>query len=110
MMKIDEEIVMLYKSLGSVKAVSNKTGYSWNRIVKSLSESGIVINDTHALILKYHNQGMSPAEISSMVGVSIKTVQSYLPRVRPVYGENRSKNAMQIAEWRIKRKGEMKNK
>ena len=108
-MKIDEEIMDAYKTLKSVRAVHKETGYSWNRIVKSLSTSGIVINETHVLILKYYKNGMSLSEIAKQIGVSIKTVQSYLPRVRPVYGENRSKNAMQIAEWRIKRKGEMKN-
>lgn len=108
-MKIDEEIFDAYKVLKSVRAVYKQTGYSWNRIVKSLSTSGIVINETHALILKYYKNGMSPSEISKQVGVNIKTVQSYLPRIRPVYGENRSKNAIKINEWRIKRKGEMKN-
>ena len=107
-MKIDEEILDAYKVLKSVRAVYKQTRYSWNRIVKSLSTSGIVINETHALILKYYKNGMPPSEIAKQVGVNIKTVQSYLPRIRPVYGENRSKNAIQIAEWRIK-KGEIKN-
>lgn len=107
-MKIDEEILEAYKVLKSVKSTHKQTGYSWNRIVKSLSTSGIVINETHALILKYYKNGMPPSEIAKQVGVNIKTVQSYLPRIRPVYGENRSKNAIQIAEWRIK-KGEIKN-
>ena len=108
-MNIDEKILEAYKILKSVKAVHRETGYSWNRIVKSLSSSGVVINETHALILKYHEEGMSPLEISKQIGVNVKTVQSYLPRVRPVYGENRSKNAVKITEWRSKKKGEMKN-
>lgn len=108
-MKIDEEIFDAYKVLKSVRAVYKQTGYSWNRIVKSLSTSGIVINETHALILKYYKNGMSPSEISKQVGVNIKTVQSYLPRIRPVYGENRSKNAIKITEWRKRRKGEVEN-
>lgn len=108
-MKIDEEILDAYKILKSVRAVSKETGYSWNRIVKSLSASGIVINETHALILKDYKNGMSPLEISKQIGINVKTVQSYLPRVRPVYGENRSKNAIKITEWRKRRKGEVEN-
>ena len=68
-----------------------------------------MINETHALILKYYKNGMSLSEIAKQIRVNIKTVQSYLPRIRPVYGENRSKNAIKINEWHIKRKGEMKN-
>lgn len=105
-MKIDEEIMNAYKTLKSVRAVHKQTEYSWNRIVKSLSTSGIVINETHALILKYYKNGMSPLEISKQVGVNIKTVQSYLPRIRPVYGEGLSKNALRIKKSREKHKKE----
>ena len=105
-MKIDEEILDAYKVLKSVRAVHKQTGYSWNRIVKSLSTSGIAINETHALILKYYKNGMPPSEIAKQVGVNIKTVQSYLPRIRPVYGEDLSKNALRIKKSREKHKTE----
>ena len=103
-MNIDEKMLEAYKILKSVKAVHRKTGYSWNRIVKSLSSSGVVINETHALILKYHEEGMSLEDISKQVGVSMKTVQAYIPRVRPVYGENLSSNALKIRKSREKHK------
>lgn len=106
-MKIDEEIMDAYKTLKSVRAVHKETGYSWNRIVKSLSSSGIVINETHALILKDYKNGMSPLEIAKQIGVNVKTVQSYLPRIRPVYGENLSKNALKIKKSRDKHKQKM---
>lgn len=103
-MSIDQEILEAYKILKSVKAVCHDTGSSWNRIVKSLSSSGVVINETHTLILKYHEEGMSLAEIAKQVGVSVKTVQAYIPRVRPVYGENLSPNALRIKKSREKHK------
>ena len=106
-MKIDEEILDAYKVLKSVKSTYKQTGYSWNRIVKSLSTSGIVVNETHALILKYYKNGMPPSEIAKQVGVNIKTVQSYLPRIRPVYRENLSKNALKIKKSRDKHKQKM---
>lgn len=99
---IDEEIKELYDELGSVKAVSKRTRYSWNRIVKSLSTSGVVINPTHALILQYHEKGLTPLQIANQMEISVKTVQAYLPRVRPIYGEDLSKNALKIKRWRRK--------
>ena len=99
---IDEQIKELYDELGSVKAVSKLTRYSWNRVVKSLSSSGIMINPTHALILDYREKGLTPLQIANQMEISVKTVQAYLPRVRPVYGENLSKNALKIKRWRGK--------
>lgn len=99
---IDKQIKELYEELGSVKAVSERTGCSWNRVVKSLSTSGVVINPTHALILEYYEKGLTPFQIANQMEINVKTVQAYLPRVRPVYGENLSKNALKIKRWRGK--------
>lgn len=99
---IDKQIKELYEKLGSVKAVSERTGCSWNRVVKSLSTSGVVINPTHALILEYYEKGLTPFQIANQMEINVKTVQAYLPRVRPVYGENLSKNALKIKRWRGK--------
>lgn len=101
---IDREILDAFNDAGSVKGAVEKTGYSWNRVVKSLSSSGIIINDTHEIILDLYESGMTPDQIANQVGINIKTVQAYLPRTRPVYGENRSKNATRINEWRNRKK------
>lgn len=103
---VDQEILNAFNDTGSVKGTVEKTGYSWNRVVKSLSSSGIVINDTHEIILDLCESGMTPDQIAKQLGINIKTVQAYLPRTRPVYGENRSKNATRINEWRNRRKKE----
>lgn len=99
-MNIDAQISDLYNESGSIKAVSKRTKYSWNRVVKSLSTSGVVINPTHALILQYYEKGLTPLQIANQMEISVKTVQAYLPRVRPVYGEHLSKNALKIKKWR----------
>lgn len=101
-MNIDKVIKELYDEFGSIKAVSKRTKCSWNRVVKSLSTSGVVINPTHALILEYHEKGLTPFQIANQMEINVKTVQAYLPRVRPVYGENLSKNALKIKRWRGK--------
>lgn len=101
---IDEEILKAFNKSGSVSGAAKEVRCSWNRVIKSLSSSGILINDTHEIILDLCDAGMSPDQIAKQLGINIKTVQAYLPRVRPVYGENRSKNAVRINEWRAKQK------
>ena len=64
-MNIDAQILELYDELGSIKAVSKRIRCSWNRIVKSLSTSGVVINPTHALILEYYEKGLTPFQIAN---------------------------------------------
>ena len=74
------------------------------RVTKILSTNGIIINDTHAKILEYHKMGMSAEETAQKLYISKKTVERYLPAVRPVYKVNRSKNALRIAECRERKK------
>ena len=105
-MSVDKDIYDAYQSTGSVRETAREIGCSWNRVVKSLSSSGIVINDTHEIILDLCESGMTPDQIAKQLGINVKTVQAYLPRTRPVYGENRSKNATRINEWRNRRKEE----
>lgn len=101
---VDENILKAFNKSGSIKGTAVETGCSWNRVIKSLSSCGIVINDTHRMILDMHDTGMSPQEIAQQLNLNIKTVQAYLPRVRPVYGENKSKNAIKLEQWRNRRK------
>ena len=56
------------------------------------------------MILDMHDTGMSAQEIARQLSLNVKTVQAYLPRVRPVYGENKSENAKRIKEWRDRKK------
>lgn len=99
-----EKILSIYDKTHSIKGVEKETHYSWNRIVKALSSEGIVINDNHALILSLHEKGNSIDEIAKYTGLSAKTVQSYLPRNRPIYNENVSDNAKRIKKFRCKAK------
>lgn len=103
-LSIDKDIYDAFRSTGSITKVSKEIGCSWNRVVKSLASSGVVISDTHVMILDMHDAGMSVQEIARQLSLNVKTVQAYLPRVRPTYGENRSKNAEKIRKWRDKKK------
>ena len=103
-MSIDKDIYYAYRSTGSVRETAREVGCSWNKVVKSLASSGVVLSDTHSAILDMRKSGMSVQEIARQLSLNVKTVQAYLPRVRPVYGENRSKNAVKINKWREKKK------
>lgn len=54
--------------------------------------------------MQYYEQGMSAKEISGVMRMNTNVVQSYLPRVRPAYNVNQSKNAQKIMRWRESKK------
>ena len=84
----------------SVKSIMKRTGCSWNKIVKTLSDNDIIVNDKQRDIVDLFNLGYSVEQIAQKTKLSEKTVRSYTPRVRPVYMENRSKNALTIEKCR----------
>lgn len=98
-----EEILAAYRETPTINAVRKITGYSWQKIVKTLSSEGIIINDIHALILDLYEKGISPEEISKTVGYTEETIMAYLPRFRPAYNENQSRNALRIKKCRSKK-------
>lgn len=102
-----ERILKSYDKCQSIKGVEKDTGYSWNRIVKTLSTSGIVVNETHYAILELHEKGKTCNEIAKILDMNERTVASYLPRVRPVYKENLSVNAQRIVKCREKKRGRL---
>ena len=95
---------MYFKKKKTIGGVSRRTGYSWNRIAKALSTHGIIINDTHKKILSLYNSGIGVNEIAKQMHLHTKSVQSYLPRMRPIYGQALSKNAQNIKKCRLKKK------
>lgn len=53
----DKEILSYWDSIKSVRGVAIKLGISWQRVIKSLSSLGIIVNNTHAKITQYHKEG-----------------------------------------------------
>ena len=98
-----QKILEAYKESQTLNGIHKITGYNWQRIAKTLSTEGIVVNETQALIIDLHYRGKSADEISAITGFAMSTVMAYLPRVRPPYLENRSKNAMRIEKYRRKK-------
>lgn len=97
---IIHDILTIFRETQSIKAVERKTGCSWPRVVKILSSNGVVINEIHAQILKLHEEGRTPEEIAKQVSRGVKTVQAYLPKTRPYYRIEPSKNAERIRRCR----------
>lgn len=95
-----KEIEEIYLDSGSVKKTAAKCHCSWNKVVKTLSTANYILNETHSHILNLQSQGLSVQEIAEQIGYSEKTVQAYLPRVRPIYNENLSGNAIRIKAFR----------
>lgn len=99
----EKKIIESYNKFLSVRGVSKDTGYSWNRIVKALSNNGYVLSETHAEILEKYGNGMDIETIACGIKMNKKTVQAYIQRKRPVYNENQSDNAMRIKKCRSKK-------
>lgn len=103
---IVEKILEIYEETQSVNATLKECKCSWNRVVKILSSNGVIVNDIHLTIMGLHEKGLNAKEISEQTGYNIKTVQAYLPAVRPIYKYHQSENARKIAQIRAKRKME----
>lgn len=101
-----ETILSTYNSgIYSIKGIAQCTGYSHHKVSKTLSDNGIILTENQEIILKLFDDGKNIDEIIKITGLSRKTVYKYLPRVKPPYMENRSKNALRIEKCR-KNQGE----
>ncbi len=101
---IIDDILEAFAETNSIKETAKRAGCGWQRVVKVLSSSGVVINDTHALILKMTGEGKTQEEIAGQTGYSLKTVQAYTPAKRPFYNVSLSDNAVRIKKCRERRR------
>lgn len=95
-----QKILKAYEESQTLTGIHKLTGYNWQRIAKTLSTEGIIVNETQATIIDLHYRGKSASEISTITGFAVSTVMAYLPRTRPAYMENRSENALRIEKCR----------
>ena len=96
-----EEIVALYRRLDSIKAVSKQTRISAQAVRKILVSSGEYSSERCEEICSMRALGMSIDNIAAKLGITRKTVLSYLPYTRNPYavGE-KTDNAKKIKQWR----------
>ena len=96
----NEQIIKKYEEFQSVKRTAEELNCSWNRVVKALSTEDYVVNDLQEVILYMYDKGIAVEEIAEITRRNVKTVQAYLPRVRPLYGEAKSYNAQNLIKFR----------
>lgn len=100
---IINEILRTFNRTQSIRTTAKEVGCSWQRVVKVLSSNSVIINETHEVILKMHKEGKTKTEIAKETGHSEKTVNAYLPAVRPYYNVSPSDNAIRIKKCRNKK-------
>jgi DNA-binding CsgD family transcriptional regulator len=103
-MSIIDDIVNTFKETNSVRKTARDNYCSWNRVVKILSTNGVIVNNTHEIILQLYGKGMNAEKIAKQTGYNIKTVKAYLPSTRPYYGVDQSANAKRIAKCRERKR------
>lgn len=99
----DKQIIELWDDCTSVKSIARAFGVTRFRVTKALSTVGIIVNEKQKQILEYYAKGLSVKEIAKEVKLSEIVVKAYLPRKRPEYGINRSKNALAIERYRLRK-------
>lgn len=60
-----DEIISCYEQTLSIRETAKRVNCSWNRVVKILSSNGIIINDTHKMILDLYDKGKTLDEIAA---------------------------------------------
>ena len=58
-----EEILKAYEQTNSIDGTQKATGFSWQRIAKTLASNRIIANETQALIIGLYEDGKSMEEI-----------------------------------------------
>lgn len=78
-----EIILSAYEEIQTITGIKKKTGYSWQRIAKTLSTEGIVVNETQRIILKLYEKGIICGQrLQRQPDMQKSTVDSYFPEVQ----------------------------
>lgn len=100
-----EAIVELYKSTGSIKSTARIAGICEQSARRILLDAGAYTSETANEIAKRIEQGEDPHQIAEDMGVSWKTVNSYMKYQKGTYCVGRkSRNAERIAACRQRKR------
>ena len=66
-----KEILKAYEQTNSIDGTQKATGFSWQRIAKTLASNGIIANETQALIIGLYEDGKSMEEIQKCTGFTL---------------------------------------
>lgn len=104
-MTIQERAVELYRSVHSIKGVSESLQISEQVARRYLINAGEYTNDRIRAILSMYEDGKSVEEICKEFGIKKSAVHSSLPYTKGTYKDTPSKNAVNIRKCREKIKG-----
>jgi len=88
----------------SINAVARIVKMSPQKVRRLLINSGCIQSEKTRQILFYISHGLSKEKIAGKLGLSVKTLNSYLPYKKCIYKQHMcSYNAKRIREWRNKK-------
>lgn len=93
-------IVEEYATCKSITQIAKKLKVSEERVRRTLITEGLWTSRSAEPIIKLFYEGKSVSEIAEQLTISEKTVQSYLPYSRGMYGGERSDTAQRSEEYR----------
>lgn len=94
------DIVSEYATCKSIAKIAKYLGVSEERVRRTLITEGLWTSRSAKPIIKLFHEGKTVAEIAEILMISEKTVQSYIPYSRGMYGGERSDTAQRSGEYR----------
>lgn len=98
--KTYSDIVIEYTNCRSITKIAKKLGVSEERVRRTLITEGLWISRSAKPIVKLFQEGKSVPEIAETLMISEKTVQSYIPYSKGMYGGEKSDTAQRSEEYR----------
>ena len=95
-----QNIVKEYDDCKSITKIAKKLGISEERVRKTLITEGLWTRRSAKPIIELFHEGKTVQEIAETLMISEKTVQSYVPYSRGMYGGERSDTAQRSEEYR----------
>lgn len=98
------DINTVYQQEQSIKATDRKTGYSEQRVRKTLISAGVIPG--RADVAALHEAGLTPDEIMHKLNLSRSAVYVNLPYMRTPYKlPDTTVNAQRIKKCRLRKRG-----
>lgn len=94
------DIITEYKTCKSITKIAKKLKVSEERVRRTLITEGLWTSRSAEPIIKLFGEGKTVTEIAEILMISEKTVQSYIPYSRGMYGGERSDTAQRSEEYR----------
>lgn len=94
------DIIEAYVSCKSITQIAKKLKVSEERVRRTLITEDLWTSRSAEPIVKLFREGKTVPEIAKQLMISVKTVQSYIPYSKGMYGRDRSDSALRSEEYR----------